>query len=124
MDLQTINQLDKFNYLPRMDAGNGTLLKGSVYYSMDKQNWIEAGSFEWVRDNAVKQFKFTDHPSARYIRLSVNESVGNYGSGRELYVFKVPGTESYLPGDINNDGLIDHNDLTSYRRPGFRRLHQ
>ena len=114
MDLQTINQLDKFNYLPRMDAGNGTLLKGSVYYSMDKQNWIEAGSFEWVRDNAVKQFKFTDHPSARYIRLSVNESVGNYGSGRELYVFKVPGTESYLPGDINNDGLIDHNDLTSY----------
>ena len=114
MDLQTINQLDKLNYLPRMDAGNGTLLKGSVYYSMDKQNWIEAGSFEWVRDNAVKQFKFTDHPSARYIRLSVNESVGNYGSGRELYVFKVPGTESYLPGDINNDGLIDHNDLTSY----------
>ena len=114
MDLQTVNQLDKFNYLPRMDAGNGTLLKGSVYYSMDKQNWIEAGSFEWVRDNAVKQFEFTDQPSARYIKLSVNESVGNYGSGRELYVFKVPGTESYLPGDINNDGLIDRNDLTSY----------
>ena len=34
--------------------------------------------------------------------------------GRELYVFKVPGTESYLPGDINNDGKIDNNDLTSY----------
>lgn len=34
--------------------------------------------------------------------------------GKELYVFKVPGTESYLPGDINNDRLIDENDLTSY----------
>lgn len=26
----------------------------------------------------------------------------------------MPGTESYLPGDINNDGKIDRNDLTSY----------
>ena len=40
--------------------------------------------------------------------------MGGYGSGREIYVFKVPGTESYLPGDINNDGKIDRNDLTSY----------
>ena len=29
-------------------------------------------------------------------------------------LFKVPGTESYIPGDINNDKLIDDNDLTSY----------
>ncbi len=27
---------------------------------------------------------------------------------------KVPGTESYLQGDINVDGKIDGNDLTSY----------
>ena len=46
--------------------------------------------------------------------MNVEQSVGNYGSGRELYVFKVAGTESYLPGDINNDHKIDNNDLTSY----------
>ena len=62
----------------------------------------------------MKVFTFTERPTARYIKLSVTEGVGNYGSGRELYVFKVPGTESYLPGDINNDGKIDNNDLTSY----------
>ena len=62
----------------------------------------------------VKVFTFPERPTARYIKLSVTEGVGNYGSGRELYVFKVPGTESYLPGDINNDGKIDNNDLTSY----------
>lgn len=44
----------------------------------------------------------------------MEKAVGDYGTGRELYVFKVPGTESYLPGDINNDKLIDRNDLTSY----------
>ena len=46
--------------------------------------------------------------------MHVDEAVGDYGSGREIYVFKVPGTESYLPGDINNDKKIDENDLTSY----------
>lgn len=44
IDLKTVNQLDKFHYLPRADAGNGTLLKGTVSYSMDKENWTEAGA--------------------------------------------------------------------------------
>jgi alpha-glucosidase (family GH31 glycosyl hydrolase) len=114
MDLKSINQLDKFHYLPRTDGGNGTLLKGAIYYGNDKENWSEALPFEWARNGEVKIFNFADQPVARYIKLSVENAVGGFGSGRELYVFKVPGTESYLPGDINNDGLIDENDLTSY----------
>lgn len=114
LDLRTVNQLDKFHYLPRVDGGNGTLLKGIVYYSMDKVQWIKADTFEWERSGDMKVFPFASHPVARYIKLAVTNSVGNYGSGRELYVFKVPGTESYLQGDINADGKIDANDLTSY----------
>ena len=122
IDLKTVNQLDKFHYLPRADAGNGTLLKGTVSYSMDKENWTEAGAFEWQRNGDVKVFTFTERPSARYIKLNVTAGVGNYGSGREIYVFKVPGTASYLQGDINNDGKIDRNDLTSYMNyTGLRR---
>ncbi|GHT65156.1 alpha-xylosidase [Bacteroidia bacterium] len=115
MDLKTINQLDKFHYVPRDNAGNGTILKGSVLHSYDKENWTPAGAFEWARNSDVKGFEFTGKPEARYVKLTVTEAVGGYGSGRELYVFKTPGTKSYLPGDINNDGKIDGNDLTSYR---------
>ncbi|NRF39680.1 TIM-barrel domain-containing protein [Pedobacter foliorum] len=114
MNLKTVNQLDKFQYLPRTGRGNGILLKGKVFYSNNKENWTQAGTFEWANNDQVKVFNFSNHPSARYIKISVTEGVGNFGSGRELYVFKVPGTESYLPGDINNDRLIDMNDLTSY----------
>lgn len=114
MDLRTINLLDKFHYLPRIDGGNGIILQGNVYYSMDRENWTDAGSFEWERNGEVKIFRFTGQPTARYIKLHVTKGVGNYGSGRELYVFKVPGTESYRPGDINNDRLLDMNDFTSY----------
>lgn len=114
IDLRTVNQLDKFHYLPRLDGGNGTLLKGTVSYSMDKEHWTEAAPFEWQRNGEVKVFTFDSKPTARYVKLTITEGVGNYGSGRELYVFKVPGSESYLPGDINIDGKIDVNDLTSY----------
>ena len=114
MDLQTINQLDKFHYLPRIGRGNGILLKGSVYYSMDREHWTEAGTFTWADNDEIKIFNFNHQPTARYIKISVTAGVGGFGSGRELYVFKVPGTESYRPGDINNDRLIDMNDFTSY----------
>ncbi|WP_316828242.1 TIM-barrel domain-containing protein [Pedobacter miscanthi] len=114
IDLKSINQLDKFHYLPRSGRGNGILLKGKVFYSNNKENWTDAGAFEWANSGEVKIFNFTTHPTARYIKIAVTDGVGGFGSGRELYVFKVPGTESYLPGDINNDRLIDRNDLTSY----------
>ncbi|MDR2472283.1 MAG: DUF5110 domain-containing protein, partial [Tannerella sp.] len=114
IDLKSIINLDKFHYIPRENAGNGNILKGTVSYGFDKNTWIDAGAFEWQRNNEPKVFSFPDHPQARYIKMTVTEGVGNFGSGRELYVFKVPGSESLLAGDINNDGKIDDNDLMSY----------
>ncbi len=114
MDLKTINQLDKLVYVPRNSGKNGMLQQGQVLYSNDNLNWTEAGSFDWKTDSENKTFVFEKQPVARYVKMVVKKAVGNFGSGRELYVFKVPGSESYMPGDINNDKLIDNNDLTSY----------
>lgn len=122
IDLNSYNQVEKFHYLPRLDSGNGTIMQGKVLYSMDKEEWTEAGSFDWKRNSDVKVFEFAGKPTMRYIKLEVSQAVGNFGSGREMYIFKVPGTESYIPGDINNDGKIDANDLTSYiNYTGLRR---
>ena len=114
IDLKSYNQVEKFHYLPRLDSGNGTLMKGKVYYSEDKKNWTEAGAFDWKRSSDIKVFEFKEKPTMRYIKLELTEAVGGYGSGREIYIFKVPGTESYIPGDINIDGKVDANDLMSY----------
>ncbi|MFC3560685.1 TIM-barrel domain-containing protein [Pedobacter jamesrossensis] len=114
LDLKSVNQLEKFSYVPRSGRGNGLLLKGTVYYSSNKETWTTAGTFEWKSNGDVKTFAFADQPNARYIKFVITDAIGGFGSGRELYVFKVPGTEGYLPGDINNDRLIDKNDLTSY----------
>ncbi len=113
-DLRSVNIIDKLRYLPRPDAGNGTLLRGSVEYSMDRQMWTPVCDFSWEIGSETKEISFPDHPTARYIRLHVTDAVGGFGSGQQLYIFRVPGSDFYIPGDINQDGRIDENDLTSY----------
>jgi alpha-glucosidase (family GH31 glycosyl hydrolase) len=122
IDLRSVNTLDRLEYMPREDAANGTLLSGTVSVSSDRQNWSAPAQFEWKRDASVKTFNFEGNPTARYIRVHITAAVGNFGSGREMYVFKVKGTESVLQGDINRDNRIDENDLTSYMNyTGLRR---
>jgi len=113
-NLQSVNLLEKIQYVPRADARNGTITKGSISYSLDGQTWTDAGNFQWKRDGEPKEFVFKKPVKAAYLRVKVTEAVGNYGSGRELFIFKVPGSASYIPGDINEDNKIDANDLTSY----------
>ncbi|WAC41288.1 TIM-barrel domain-containing protein [Pedobacter sp. SL55] len=122
IDLKTVNQLEKIQYLPRNGRGNGIVQEGTFYYSNDKQHWTKSADFTWTNDDKTKEFVFKEKPAARYLKLEVAKATGNFGSGREMYVFKVPGTDSYLQGDINNDKKLDRNDLTSYMNyTGLRR---
>ena len=114
IDLKSVNKLDKFHYVPRNPSGNGTLLEGAISYSMDNENWIEADTFVWEANGDVKVYTFADQPMARFIKLDITKASGNYGSGQELYVFRVPNSSSYLQGDINSDKKVDRNDLVSY----------
>lgn len=114
VDLRTVNYLDKMQYLPRPDAGNGTILKATYEVSMDRMHWSKPVALNWERNGNMKEVVFEGNPQARYIRIKVSEAVGNFGSGHEFYIFRKPGSDFYIPGDINLDGKLDENDLTSY----------
>ena len=116
IDLHAIATLDRLEYLPRQNAGNGTILEGTIALSDDGRTWTEPEPFRWTRDNRTKAIgleKYQDK-QLRFIKLDVSKAVGNFGSGAEIYVFYKPGTRVMIPGDINQDGKIDENDLTSY----------
>lgn len=114
MDLHCTTALDKIEYLPRPMGLNGVIQEGTIEISKDKKNWQQMGSFAWKADNKSKTFALTTHPEARFVRMNVTKAVGNFGSGTEMYVYQVPGAKKLIPGDINQDGKIDENDLTSY----------
>ena len=122
VDLRSVNQLERMEYIPREDAGNGTILSGSYALSTDRQNWSTPVAFNWEKDATTKTVKFNETTAARYIKLNVDKAVGNFGSGREMYVYRRPGTEGVMQGDINRDKRVDENDLTSYMNyTGLRR---
>lgn len=127
VDLRSVNSLDKLQYLPRLDAGNGTILEGTIAVSMDQQKWSEEKSFRWERNSKMKEFDLSGlsvpgSSTARYIRVHVTKAFGDFGSGIQMYVFRKEGSDYYVPGDINQDGRIDENDLTSYMNyTGLRR---
>ncbi len=114
IDLNGMSTLDKLHYLGREDGGNGTIRKAEISYSTNKETWSEPVAVKWNNTPETKVFTFEGNPKARFVKIHVSEAVGNFGSGREMYIFKVPGTETFLPGDINKDKKVDENDLTSY----------
>ena len=114
VDFQSVNTLEKLQYLPRDGAGNGTLTKGSISYSLDGQTWTKATDFNWEKNEDMKEFTFDKPVTAGYLRFNITEAAGDFGTGSELFIYKVPGSASYIPGDINEDMKIDSNDLTSY----------
>ncbi|MBR4336745.1 MAG: DUF5110 domain-containing protein [Bacteroidaceae bacterium] len=114
IDLGCTIQLDKLLYLPREDAGNGTLQEGTISYSLDGGTWSEPVPFRWATDAQAKEMAFKGGPSVRYLRMEVTRGRGDFGSGRQLYVFRLPGSEVLIPGDINRDGQVDMDDFTSY----------
>ncbi len=114
VDLNSVNQLDKLQYVPHSTSRNGVIEEGTISYSDDKKTWSEPVAFQWKKDGSPQIVTFDGKPTVRYIKIAVSKATGQFGSGQELYVFKVPGSASYIPGDINSDGKIDNNDMTSY----------
>lgn len=119
-DLQKIYDLDRIEYTPRQDnKGNGTIQKMDVYTSVDGTNWTLAYDSsknpEWtystdMSDPDTKTMDMTGQ-KARYIKYIVKKSKGGFFSAAELQPYKVDGTDGYLVGDTNNDGVIDENDV-------------
>ena len=81
IDLRSVNKLDRLEYIPREDAGNGTLLAGSFSYSSDRQNWSAPVKFEWAQNADHKTFTFEGNPEARYVKMHLDKAVGNFASG-------------------------------------------
>lgn len=118
IDMHATTELDHITYVPRDNAGNGTILAGTLQTSADGRIWSEPQPFQWARNNKKKTIDLTTlstpFTTIRYLRLCATQAVGGFGSGAELYAFRKQGAKVLIPGDINQDGRIDENDLTSY----------
>lgn len=123
-DLQKGYNLDKFEYYPRDNFGNGTVKKMKVSVSLDGVNWkvVNDGSQTWTYNSSqdvaanVKTVDLTSY-YARYVKLEVLESVGGYFSANELMVYKKDNTLPFEVGSIAIQARdrVDENDFTNLK---------
>lgn len=87
-DLRDVYQLEKFEYTPRDDAGNGTFLQICYKYSVDGEDWSPLSDpIVWNRDASIKKIDLNG-VKARYIVIHILDSVGGFGSGKQMRFYK------------------------------------
>lgn len=87
-DLGCVYNLSKIEYLPRADAGNGTVLRVRYRTSADHRVWTDySDDVLWNRDSSTK-FISLDRDHVRFVEIKILDSVGNFGSGRKMLFFK------------------------------------
>ena len=110
--------IEKVEYYPRDDAGNGTVTKMEFSTSLDGVNWSETRTFEWAADSTVKTIDNVG--PARYIRFIPRASVGTFFSASEIKVIADEGRQPFAIGSIagqHRDHVTDadYTNLNNYK---------
>ena len=121
LDFGAAYKLDKFEYYPRDNYSNGTVSKMDIYTSLDGLHWVKVHNGDddvWtyntgltVNEN-VQTVDLTGN-AARYVKLVVKASVGNFFSANELVVYKEDGTEAFAVGSTNLLPEVTEADYTN-----------
>lgn len=115
LDYGKAMELDKFEYYPRLDAGNGTVTKMRIETSLDGNHWSAPVEFDWQRTADVKTYAFPAKTAARYVRLTPLESIGNFFSARELVVYKKDGTKMWEVGSSLQSAEVSESDYSNMK---------
>ena len=109
IDFGLAYKLDKLEYFPRTDFGNGTVKKMKVEVSLDGNHWseVKTDAWTWKHGDESKSIDFGNE-AARYVRLTAIEAVGNFFSAREIKITKDDGTAGFTVGSTGlKEGITD-----------------
>lgn len=87
-DLDGIYEIDRLEYTPREDAGNGTILQVQYRHSTDGKVWSSMSSkINWDHDENVKRIPLNG-TKIKYIELNILDTIGGFGSGKQILFYK------------------------------------
>lgn len=107
-------KLDKLEYYPRDDAGNGTVTKMRIETSLDGVHWTTQ-EVDWERSAARKTVAFDGAVAARYVRMTPLASVGNFFSASEIAIYKTDGTDGFAVGSNLNKATVSDGDYSNMK---------
>lgn len=119
VDYGSAYQLEKIEYYPRTDVGNGTVTKMRIETSLDGNHWQEVGVFDWPKDASTKTVDLTGkNILAEHVKFTALESVGNFFAASEIMSYKKEGTKGLAIGsNLGNETVAeaDYSNLLNYK---------
>ncbi|EOU1464795.1 discoidin domain-containing protein [Clostridium perfringens] len=88
LDLGGSYNINKFTYMPRQNALNGSISKYEFQVSTDGENFTKVLEGDWTADHSTKVLKF-DPVEATHVRLVAKAGHGGFASAAELNVHQV-----------------------------------
>ncbi|MBR5578435.1 MAG: discoidin domain-containing protein [Lachnospiraceae bacterium] len=121
-------KLDKLEYYPREDIGkdymgNGTIYRMDIYTSLDGYHWTirhDGTASPWAYTNgatAVENKKTVSLKgvTARYVKLVLKQSAGNFFTATELALYKEEGSKAFAVGSTLGNMILQDGDYTNMK---------
>lgn len=87
-DLGDTYDIDRIEYTPREDAGNGTILQVQYRHSIDDKVWTPmSGKIHFEHDDTVKNIILRGI-KMRYVEFNILDTIGGFGSGKHIFFYK------------------------------------
>ncbi|MDO5478108.1 MAG: discoidin domain-containing protein [Clostridia bacterium] len=82
--LPNVQKVGGYIYTPRSNMGAGTVTKYEISVSLDNVNYTKVAEGDWRHDAQVKTVEFEKSYDAKYVKLTILEGVGGFGSAAEI----------------------------------------
>ena len=92
--LPSVQKVGGYIYTPRSNMGAGTVTKYEISVSLDNVNYTKVAEGDWRHDAQVKTVEFEKSYDAKYVKLTILEGVGGFGSAAEIRLIDASGISS------------------------------
>lgn len=105
IDMGRQRDLSAVRYIPRIDSNFGMVLRGSLQASDDGERFTDVADFEWDRYNRPSDIDLTDL-STRYLRLQVEDSVGQMAAAAQVIPYQTTPPEAVEPPEEDQAVIV------------------
>lgn len=87
LELDKEYTIDKLRFVPRQDGGTNSVTEGTIFTSLDGENYTEVARSRFDTSSAIKFVNF-EPTKAKYVKFLVSDSTNQHGAAAEINVYK------------------------------------
>lgn len=115
VDYGKIYNVEKIEYYPRTDGGDGSVKKMRLEISLDGKHWKKVGEFSWEIGTGIDAKIMEVNQAVRFARFTALESVSVFFAASEIKMCTVEGDKGVATGSTNGNTEVTEGDYTNMK---------